>query len=298
MSECELDACRLETLEKVGSGVTAVVYRGMMDGRIEVAIKEIEWHKAKMNDRQQVAFDREVAIMAKVRHPNLVNFFGVVSVSKPFKIVTEYCGGGCAFELLHNDEDVVLAWPQVHKMCLDVAKAIEYLHSFNPKIIHRDLKSLNLLLLGPVKTGLDMPFVKVSDFGLSRMQTSVNGENGWGKLTQGAGTSHWMAPEVHTDCYDERVDVYSYAMIMYEIVCREIPFEDEEAASVGRIIAQGHRPDLEAVPPDAPFQIQSMVELMQRCWAQSPDARPSFRDIVPFLAQFSAQLWPGNWPRD
>mmetsp|Transcript_8968 Transcript_8968/g.22969 ORF Transcript_8968/g.22969 Transcript_8968/m.22969 type:complete len:295 (-) Transcript_8968:128-1012(-) len=293
MSEHELDICRISMEEKIGSGVTASVYRGIMDGSIEVAVKEIDWNKTKMNDSQQVAFDREVAIMAKVRHPNLVNFMGVVSVDMPFRIVTEFCGGGCCFELLHNDDDVVLEWAQQHKMCLDVAQAVEYLHSFNPKIIHRDLKSLNLLLARPVKSGKDMPWVKVSDFGLSRMQESV-GE--WGKMTVAAGTCHWMAPEVFTQSnYDERVDVYSYAMIMFEIICREIPFEDEEPANVGRLISKGQRPDLEAVPPDCPPEILQMKDLMIRGWAQDPNARPPFTTIVRELEPLSGSLWPSTW---
>lgn len=290
--EHELDWSRITMKEKVGSGITAVVYRGLLDGSIEVAVKEIEWNKGMLHERQQVAaFDREVAIMAKVKHDNLVHFHGVVSVERPFRIVTEFCGGGCCFELLHNEEDIELVWAQQHKMCLDVAYAIEYLHSFTPKIIHRDLKSLNLLLAAPVPDNRTKPIVKVSDFGLSRMQDTAGGE--WGKMTIAAGTCHWMAPEVFTSpSYDESVDVYSYAMIMFEIICREIPFEEEEPADVGRLILQGRRPDLDAVPPDCPPLLR---DLMIRSWALEPTARPPFRQIVQELSPLKQQLWPGNW---
>lgn len=291
MSEYELDFGRITMCEQVGTGITASVYRGFMDGKDEVAIKEISWQRSSMEERQQLAFDREVSIMAKVQHENLVLFYGVVSLSRPFRIITEFCWGGCAFELLHNDEEIELEWPQQHKMCLDVARAIAYLHNFNPKIIHRDLKSLNLLLAKQIKTGTCKPLVKVSDFGLSRMQETAGDE--WGKMTKAAGTCHWMAPEVFGGTYyDEMVDVYSYSMIMFEIICREIPFEEEEPLAVGQLILNGIRPDLDAVPPNCPPQMRS---LMTRGWAKEPKERPPFVQIVTQLERLVPELWPRTW---
>mmetsp|Transcript_113525 Transcript_113525/g.222612 ORF Transcript_113525/g.222612 Transcript_113525/m.222612 type:complete len:293 (+) Transcript_113525:60-938(+) len=289
--EHELQFSRITIGDRIGSGVTSVVYRGLLDGTEEVAIKEIDWGKGSLQDRQQLAFDREVAIMSKVNHVNLVNLFGVVSCERPLRIVTEYCGGGCCFDLLHNNDDIELSWPQQHKMCYDVASAIQYLHTFTPKIIHRDLKSLNLLLAAPLSSHRDKPHVKVSDFGLSRMQDSAGGD--WGKMTVAAGTHHWMAPEVFQGSnYDEMVDVYSFAMIMFEIICREIPFEEEEPAEVGHIILKGTRPDLEAVPPDCP---PALRDLMIRSWAQAPQMRPPFDVILPELEPLRQALWPRGW---
>lgn len=295
----ELDLGRIRKCERIGQGITADVYLGWLDGSIKVAIKEIDFNKTAMGERQQLAFDREVAIMKEVTHSNLVLFYGVVSVSRPFCIITEFCGGGCCFEFLHNsDDEVELAYGQTHKMCLDVAKAIHYLHSFTPKIIHRDLKSLNLLLATPVQKPEDAPCVKVSDFGLSRMQDSAgDGGETWGKMTNAAGTCHWMAPEVvEGTIYDEMVDVYSYSMIMFEIICREIPFEEEEPANVSKLIMKGKRPDLEAVPPDCP---QILRELMIRGWNQEPKERPTFGVIVGELNQdwLISKFWPPHWPR-
>lgn len=288
-----MDFARIEICESIGAGVTAIVYRGYLDGTTEVAIKEMDWSKTTLAESRQKAFDREVAIMAKVKHVNLVLFYGVLSLEKPFRIITEFCQGGCCFELLHNDEAVELEWPQQHKMCLDVARAIAYLHNFNPKIIHRDLKSLNLLLSRAVKSPSDMPLVKVSDFGLSRMQETTGDDETWGKMTIAAGTCHWMAPEVFTGGdYDEMVDVYSYSMIMFEIICREIPFEEEEPANVGTLIVKGSRPDMEAVPPNCP---RTLLYLMQRGWAQDPKVRPQFKTIVPELEAMVPKLWPKLW---
>ena len=110
-----------------------------------------------MGIKEQWAFDREVAIMPKVTHPNLVAFVGAASLQRPFRIITEFCAGGCCFELLHNCDHTELCWAQQLKMYQDVAGAMNYLHNFNPQIIHRDLKSLNLLLSRPVTNNADVP---------------------------------------------------------------------------------------------------------------------------------------------
>merc|ERR1719384_1734009 len=102
-----------------------------------------------------------------------------------------------------------------------------------------------------------------------------------------------MAPEVFMGGkYDEMVDVYSYSMIMFEIICREIPFEEEEAADVGVLIVKGSRPDMEAVPPDCP---RILLSLMQRGWAHDPRQRPPFTTIVAELEIMVPKLWPKSW---
>jgi serine/threonine protein kinase len=276
----EINPSSLTLFEKVGTGCTAEVFRGTyqpLSGEpVEVAVKQIDWNKSNMGQKEQRAFDREVAIMPRLKHGNLVLFHGVTSLERPFRIITEYCSGGCCFELLHNCDHIDLNWCQQIKMCSDVAQAMRYLHSFNPMIIHRDLKSLNLLLASPIVGVYDIPLVKVSDFGLSRMK-DAGADKDWGKMTIAAGTCHWMAPEVYMGGeYDEKVDVYSYAMILFEIICREIPFEDEEPCAVGRLTVQGQRPDMEAVPPDCP---RELYDLMVGCWASDPKTRPAFDRI-------------------
>jgi len=276
LSRIEVQPSELNLFEKVGTGCTAEVFRGEFRGKT-VAIKHIEWSKLASKEAHQKAFDREAAIMAKVQHENLVQLLGICSIEKPLRVITEFCAGGCCFELLHNHaDDIELQLSQQLKMSIDVAKAMQYLHQFEPQIIHRDLKSLNLLLKSPVLNSNTNPIVKVSDFGLARMKESSGAD--WGKMTIAAGTCHWMAPEVHHGSnYDNKVDVYSYSMILFEILCREIPFEEEEPASVGGLILKGQRPDLEAVPPDTPRELEA---LMVKCWDAVPSDRPDFPTIL------------------
>merc|ERR1712064_229794 len=200
-----------------------------------------------------------------------------------FCIITEFCAGDCCFELLHNNDNVELCWRQQLKMCSDVAKAMAYLHNFDPRIIHRDLKSLNLLLVKSVRTPEDKPEVKVSDFGLSRMKDKAEDE--WTSMTTAAGTCHWMAPEVAAgSSYDEKVDVYSFAMILFEVICREIPFEDEEPSNVGSLTQEGFRP--EVICREIPFEDEepsNVGSLTQEGFRPDPKQRPPFDKIYDIL---------------
>merc|ERR1719408_69161 len=96
---------------------------------------------------------------------------GISTDDRALRIVTEFCSGGSCFELLHGAGRVDLAWRQRLHLAADVAGAMRYLHAFSPQIIHRDLKSLNILLAHPVYGEQELPVVKVSDFGLSRMKS-------------------------------------------------------------------------------------------------------------------------------
>lgn len=263
---------------RIGVGFTAEVYKGIWTRRGDavVAIKQINEDAPSLRSEQQLAFVREMSVLTQVRHENLVQLYGVCLDSRPLRIVTEYCGGGAVFELLHQGQPPVeLVYAQQIKMCRDTARAMCYLHTFNPMIIHRDLKSLNMLLDKPVTGPTEVPLIKVCDFGVAKFQVQAGN---WGQMTNQAGTQHWMAPEMWTSStYDEKVDVFSFAMVIYEIICREVPFEEEEPAEVGKYTVAGIRPALAAVPPDCPAQL---IALMQACWAQDPSERPCFPDVL------------------
>jgi len=255
-AEKEIPSCELIATKCIGSGVTSEVYQGHWTriGKV-VAIKMITERSAIRPD-EQIAFAREMKVLTKVHHENLVQLYGVCIDHPPLRIVTEFCEGGACFELLHNSDDIEIIWPQQIKMCKDVAAAMCYLHTYDPMIIHRDLKSLNLLLDRPVYGPTDIPLVKVCDFGVAKLQR----EGEWGQMTAQAGTKHWMAPEMwRGTTYDEKVDVFSYAMVIYEIVCREVPFEEEEPTDVGKYTLAGVRPDMDAVPPDTPHELVHVI---------------------------------------
>jgi len=212
-----------------------------------------------------------IELMKELRHPLIVNFLGVSITNTIIRLVSDFCRGGHLFDLLHNSDEVDLA-PQTQVQILhDVAEAMAFLHAQTPKIIHRDLKSVNVLLVHPVASECNEVKVKVCDFGTAR---KIEDDPG----TVRVGTQHWMAPEVFMgQPYDHRADVFSFAMVMFEICCREMPFEDLSETMVAMTVASGGRPDMEAIPPDCPAML---VHLMVQCWAHAPDERPEFNAII------------------
>jgi len=268
-----LDREEVELREQIGDGVTSVVFLGTYAGR-DVAVKQMKSDPNRMSEKAKVNFDRELTILQNVRHPNLVEFFGIVAEQNRVSFVMEFCRGGTAFDLLHNS-GWTLSYPQKLKCATDIASAMQYLHSVDPPVIHRDLKSLNSLLQNEVRTQQDVPVVKVTDFGLSKV---VDADDAQACMTKAAGTCHWMAPEVFaSNDYDRKADVYSFAMILYEIICQDVPFGNIKAPRLGLMIVRGKRPDMEMVPPDCPPFLR---DLMVACWAQSPVERPDFDAIM------------------
>lgn len=280
ISSLQVRPTELQVHEKVGQGQTAQVFRGTLQGT-EVAVKEFKLSCKQMSKREQLNLGREVEIMQELNHPLLVNLVGIMMTGTMLRLVTDFCCGGHLFDLLHNNDEIDLA-PQTQVQVLhDIADAMAFLHSFTPKVIHRDLKSVNVLLVEPVVSELDRIRVKVCDFGRARKADAE-------PSTMRVGTQHWMAPEVFMgQHYDHRADVFSFGMVMFEVCCREMPFEDLSESAVALTVATGGRPDMDAIPPDCPAML---VLLMMQCWSQAPDERPEFTAVIAELDRLWAMF--------
>lgn len=256
----------------LGIGSSCQVHRGLYK-RTPVAIKVMKANVVNVDLRRE--FMREVTAMLRLRHPNLVLFMGAC-IDCGLAIVTEFCEGESLFKLLHERKDVMLSWQQKLKMSIDVAHGMNYLHEITPPIIHRDLKSLNLLLHKPVYGPSDPILVKITDFGVSKILDDPS------HMTGQMGTCHWMAPEVITNRpYNLSADVYSYGIVLWEIVCRETPYRNIPPVSIAeRVVRNGERPSLTSVPSSCP---PALKELMVKCWQTDPSKRPTFSEILDWL---------------
>lgn len=294
----EVDPARLMSLQLLGAGDMTKVYLSTLHppradddgdnlteapGRI-VAEKQIDWHEWSMGTLEQRTWTREVEALHTLNHPNVVRLLGIQSDLKPLGLILEFCAGLDLFKLLHGGGAgrVALTWAQQRKMSLDSALAMEHLHSQNPPLLHRDLKSLNLFLDMPLSGPADVPLVKVADFGLARRLPAELGPNGRRRqMTSCVGTLEWMAPEVFCGLeYDEKVDVYSFGIVLHEIMCRAIPFKDVEPRDLKETVLMGARPDVNLMPARCP---EVLKDLMKLCWTRSPVKRPGFEKIVHFL---------------
>ena len=250
----------LEIVKEVGSGVSSTVYYGFdkRDGN-EVAIKKFKY--SFLSGVHLQAFQRELTILATTRHPCLLGFIGATE-NPPYSIVTEWMGGGTLYHELHVAKRLN---PTMLSIAVyDIARGMQFLHSRH--IVHRDLKSLNVLF--------DMKgFAHICDFGFSRKEDD-------GKMSVSIGTPHWMAPEMLSNhgVYNSKVDVYSFAIVMWEVLTGNYPYAGlDQQQIVAQVLVNDARPE---IPDGAP---QPYVDLMRRCWDRSPDVRPTFDQIIKIL---------------
>lgn len=247
-----------------------------------VAVKRLAEHACTHLDRE--------ALLLRTDHPNLVQCFGAWTADAPFLLVLEFCSGGSLYNQLHHPEALRLTWKQRVKILCDVAEGMKYLHSHQPKIIHRDLKSTNILLLQPVVSEDCEPHAKITDFGLARVQEEVST---WGPMTQCVGTWRWTAPEVFASThYNEKADIYSFAMVMYELLTSLVPFADNWPDTkttltprIGLWVVKGLRPKVTFSGPEP------LKDLMVMCWENEAQRRPTFEEVAEILNGLSEIHW-------
>uniref|UniRef100_A0A2C9W2S5 non-specific serine/threonine protein kinase n=1 Tax=Manihot esculenta TaxID=3983 RepID=A0A2C9W2S5_MANES len=259
----------LHIKERVGAGSFGTVHRAEWHGS-DVAVKVLTVQD--FHDNQLREFLREVAIMKRVRHPNVVLFMGAVTESPHLSIVTEYLPRGSLYRLIHRPSaGDMMDQRRRLRMALDVAKGVNYLHCMNPPIVHWDLKSPNLLV--------DKNWaVKVCDFGLSRFKAST-----FIPSKSVAGTPEWMSPEfLRGEPSNEKSDVYSFGVILWELITLKQPWSGLcPAQVVGAVAFQNRRL---AIPENTPlhtykFHCQCLLNFNGR----DPAQRPSFGYIVDSL---------------
>ncbi|KAJ0981683.1 hypothetical protein J5N97_009938 [Dioscorea zingiberensis] len=260
--------------ERIGLGSYGEVYRADWNGT-EVAVKK--FLDQDFDGDALDEFRREVKIMRRLRHPNVVLFMGAVTRPPNLSIVSEFLPRGSLYRILHRPNCQIEEKRRI-KMALDVAKGMNCLHASAPTIVHRDLKSPNLLV--------DKNWtVKVCDFGLSRLKHSTFLSS---KST--AGTPEWMAPEVlRNEPSNEKCDVYSYGVILWELATLRMPWSGMNPMQVvGAVGFQDRRLEI-------PKEVDPLVaRIIWQCWQTDPNLRPSFAELTTALKSLQRLVIPSH----
>uniref|UniRef100_A0A8C8CN77 Mitogen-activated protein kinase kinase kinase n=1 Tax=Oncorhynchus tshawytscha TaxID=74940 RepID=A0A8C8CN77_ONCTS len=247
----------ISDLQWVGSGAQGAVFLGKFHGE-DVAVKKVRDIK-----------ETEIKHLRKLKHPNIITFKGICTQAPCYCILMEYCAQGQLYEVLRAGRKItpslLIDW------AMGIAGGMNYLHLH--KIIHRDLKSPNMLI-----THDDL--VKISDFGTSKELIDKSMKMSF------AGTVAWMAPEViRNEPVSEKVDIWSFGVVLWEMLTGEVPYKDVDSSAI--IWGVGNNSLNLPIPESCPdgFKI-----LLRQCWNCKPRNRPSFRQILLHLDIASADV--------
>ncbi|XP_054608042.2 receptor-interacting serine/threonine-protein kinase 2 [Nothobranchius furzeri] len=280
---------KLTDLYYLSRGGFGTVFKAQhSDWRTTVAIKCLKLDS--VGERERNCLLKEAEVLHKARFNHIIQIFGICNEPEFFCIVTEFMSNGSLDLLLHEkDMYPVLGWPLRLKILYEIALGVNFLHNMTPPLLHHDLKTQNILLDGEFH-------VKIADFGLSKWrQLSVSKGSG-SKPTEMEGTVIYIPPEEYEPSKNRRADVkhdmYSYAIIMWEVLSRQIPFEEvTNPMQIMFSVLRGKRPDtsLDSLSADIPSR-DTLISLMTCGWTANPDERPSFLkcliELEPMVRKF------------
>ncbi|CAH8336548.1 unnamed protein product [Eruca vesicaria subsp. sativa] len=278
-----VDAKEVSLGELIGEGSSSKVYKGLWILWMIYRFRKVQPVSVKIFQSQRVSsieqkrkFEREVLLLSKIKHDNIVQFIGAC-IKPKLMIVTELMEGDTLHKFMLSNRPNPLDLKLSISFALDIARGMEFLNANG--IIHRDLKPSNMLLTK------DQKHVKLADFGLAREETK-------GFMTCEAGTYRWMAPEIFSHealqvgekkLYDHKVDVYSFAIVFWELLTNRIPFKGKNNICVAYAASKNQRPSLDNLPPGVGC-------LLEACWDADPKARPEFKEITVSLEKLLRSL--------
>uniref|UniRef100_A0A674CN47 Mitogen-activated protein kinase kinase kinase n=1 Tax=Salmo trutta TaxID=8032 RepID=A0A674CN47_SALTR len=253
--------------EIIGVGGFGKVYRGAWKDQ-EVAVKAARQDPDEDITATSDGVKQEAKLFSMLQHPNIIKLEGVCLEEPNLCLVMEYARGGTLTRALTGRRippHILVNW------AVQIARGMHYLHEEAVvPIIHRDLKSCNILLLEKIENDdIGRKTLKITDFGLARE---------WHNTTKmsAAGTYSWMAPEViKSSLFSKGSDVWSYGVLLWELLTGEVPYRgiDGLAVAYGVAVNKLTLP----IPSTCP---EPFSKLMEECWEQDPHIRPSFASIL------------------
>ncbi|PKA60779.1 Leucine-rich repeat receptor-like kinase protein THICK TASSEL DWARF1 [Apostasia shenzhenica] len=276
----------------IGKGGAGIVYRGTMASGAEIAIKRLVGSGA--GEQYDRGFTAEITTLGKIRHRHIVRLLGFVSNRDVNLLLYEYMPNGSLGELLHGSKGAHLGWPARCRIAAEAAMGLCYLHhDCSPLIIHRDVKSNNILL--------DSTFeAHVADFGLAKFLRDSGASDCMSSI---AGSYGYIAPEyAYTLRVDEKSDVYSFGVVLLELITGRRPVggfgdgvdivrwvkkvaadlaESGDNSAVSAAVAVADR----RISPSPAANIASLYRVAMMCVEEKSAERPTMREVVKMLSE-------------
>ena len=256
-------------IKELGSGSFGRVYLVThKQTKVQYAIKAID-KRDKSNQEEKPYFRREVEVMYKIHHPNVVKLYGHFEDNNYCYFIMEYISKGNIYGLIPQDKKKRLSTQIVASLMKDVISAVYFLHNMDPPIIHRDIKPENVLLAEGM-------VAKLTDFGWSNyMQEDV-------KRTTVCGTPIYLAPEIINEKgHDERVDIWCIGVLLFELITANVPFQGNDLETLKNNILKLKITWPRDINLDAKNLIMKILKL-------DPNARISLSDMLnhPFFTKY------------
>ncbi|KVH92641.1 calcium/calmodulin-regulated receptor-like kinase 2 isoform X2 [Cynara cardunculus var. scolymus] len=251
----------------LGQGSFGPVYKATMPTGEVVAVKAL----ASDSKQGEKEFQTEVSLLGRLHHRNLVNLVGYCVDKGQRMLIYEYMSNGSLASFLYNEDEHTLNWEERLQIALDISHGIEYLHDGAvPPVIHRDLKSANILLDHLTRA-------KVADFGLSKEEV-YDGRNSGLKGTYG-----YIDPVyISTNKFTMKSDIYSFGIILFELITAIHPHQNlMEYVNLAAMSSDGIDEilDKELVGECDPEEVRSLARIAHRCVHKTPRKRPSMGEV-------------------
>eukprot|EP01114_Cavostelium_apophysatum_P023321 TRINITY_DN8743_c0_g1_i4.p1 TRINITY_DN8743_c0_g1~~TRINITY_DN8743_c0_g1_i4.p1 ORF type:complete len:2119 (-),score=526.12 TRINITY_DN8743_c0_g1_i4:35-6391(-) len=259
--------------EVIAQGAFGAVWKGVYQGNLVAIKKQLDTFSVDEAIPMYREFRREVWLSSTLVHPNIVSM--VAFCTSPCCAVLEYVPNGNLLKFL-RDAEREISFAFKIKIAINVAEALKFMHTRSPKVIHRDLKSPNILMVSFNERAELV--CKVGDFGESiAVATEATGRDNLANPL-------WLSPEMMKQLpFNEKTDVFSFAMVMIELLTRKLPYDEHEIsrssfrAQFEDQIIKGLRP---TIPSDTP---EIFAKLIRDCWQHDQDRRPDFATILSTL---------------
>jgi serine/threonine protein kinase len=253
-------ASALILVKLLGEGAYGSVYEGLWNDQA-VAIKQLKAQHLTEKTIDELRQEAQIMFQLGLESKYIVPLKKICLEAPHYSLVMELMPKGSLYHLLHNGQE--LPWAIRFQIALDASWGLKDLHAYS--ILHRDLKSLNILLDDRLRA-------RLADFGLAKVKQEASSQS-----TIAKGTVLWMAPELFKRKAEATTaaDIYSLGMVLWELVTREIPFKDaQNQLQAMSWIKDGEK---EKIPSDCPPALKTIIE---SCWDLTPTKRPTAGQVV------------------